>query len=134
MRVLPRREGFTLIELMIVIVIIGILAMIANTAYWSVKDRGLKASMQADLKNAAAQQELYYSSHNSYAPSAIYLAQYNASPGVILTITYAAPDGWAGTATHVSLQAAQCGLAVNYAPLVDAPPATTTGIVACTGQ
>jgi prepilin-type N-terminal cleavage/methylation domain-containing protein len=134
MRVLPRREGFTLIELLIVIVIIGILAMIAISLFWTVKDRGLQASMQADLKNAAAQQELYYASHNSYAPTAIYLAQYNPSPGVVLTVTYAQPDGWAGIATHVSLPTAQCGLAVNNAPVASAPPATQSGIIACTGM
>ena len=132
MRVLPRREGFTLIELMIVIVIIGILAMIAVSLFWGVKDRGLQASMQADLKNAAAQQELYYSSYNTYAPTAIYLSNYNPSPGVQLSVTYAAPDGWAGIATHVSVTGAQCGIAVNNAPLASAPPATVTGIVACT--
>lgn len=134
MRVLPRREGFTLIELLIVIVILGILAMIAMNAFWRVKDRGLQASMQADLKNAAAQQELYYSSHNTYAPTAIYLSEYNASQGVTLNVTYAQPDGWAGTATHISLTGAQCGIAVNAAPLALAPPATTPGIVACTGM
>jgi prepilin-type N-terminal cleavage/methylation domain-containing protein len=134
MRILPRREGFTLIELMIVIVIIGILAMISVSLFWNVKDRSIEASMQADLKNAAAQQELYYSSHHSYAPTAIYLAEYNASPGVVLTVTYAAPDGWAGIATHISLQTSQCGLAVNSAPLSNAPPATSPGIIACTGM
>lgn len=134
MRALPRREGFTLIELMIVIVIIGILAMIAVSLFWGVKNRGIGASMQADLKNAAAQQELYYSSYNSYAPTAVYLSEYNASPGVQLTVTYAQPDGWAGIATHISVTGAQCGLAVNAAPLAAAPPASTTGIIACTGM
>ncbi|HEX6308351.1 MAG TPA: prepilin-type N-terminal cleavage/methylation domain-containing protein [Longimicrobiales bacterium] len=133
MRVLPRREGFTLIELMIVIVIIGILAMIAVSLFWRVKDRGIQASMQADLKNAAAQQEIYYSSYLAYAPTAMYLASYNTSPGVSLTVTYSGPDGWAGVVTHASVPAAQCGLAVNSAPIASAPPALQSGIVACTG-
>lgn len=134
MRVLPRREGFTLIELLIVIVIIGILAMIAVSLFWNVKDKGLQAAMQSDLKNAAAQQELYYATHNQYAPTAVYLSNYNPSAGVVLTMSYAEADGWAGIATHVSLPGAQCGLAVNNADPTLAPPATTSGIIACTGM
>lgn len=134
MRILPRREGFTLIELLIVIVIIGILAMIAVSLFWNVKDRGIQASMQSDLKNAAAQQELYYASHNRYAPTATYLANYTTSSGVVLTMSYAESDGWAGIATHISLPGAQCGLAVNNADPALAPPATTVGIISCTGM
>ncbi|HEX6135807.1 MAG TPA: prepilin-type N-terminal cleavage/methylation domain-containing protein [Longimicrobiales bacterium] len=134
MRVLPRREGFTLIELMIVIVIIGILAMIAVSLFWNVKDRGLGASMQSDLKTAATQQELYFSAHSTYASSAAALTDFHPSPGVVLTINYGQADGWAGITTHVSLPpGVQCGLAVNGALLSDAPPATTHGVVACTG-
>jgi prepilin-type N-terminal cleavage/methylation domain-containing protein len=132
-RLLPTREGFTLIELLIVIVIIGILAMIATSVFWKVKDRGLEASMQQDLKTAATQQELYYSTHNTYAGSTADLTDYDGSTGVVLTITYGAPDGWAATATHTSLVTAQCGLAVNNAPISDAPPAAVAGVVACTG-
>jgi prepilin-type N-terminal cleavage/methylation domain-containing protein len=133
MRLLPPREGFTLIELLIVIVIIGILAMIATSLFWGVKDRGLQTSMQSDLRSAATQQELYYAVHNSYAATPANLSDFAPSPGVVLTITYNGADGWAGTTTHPSLAAAQCGLAVNNAPLGSAPPVTAPGVVACTG-
>jgi prepilin-type N-terminal cleavage/methylation domain-containing protein len=133
MRVLPRREGFTLIELLIVIVIIGILAMIAVSLFWGVKDRGIQASMQSDLKSAATQQELYFATHSTYAANATDLTDFAASPGVTLTINYGMPDGWAGITTHSGLAAAQCGLAINGAALADAPPASVTGVIACTG-
>lgn len=130
---LPTREGFTLIELLIVIVIIGILAMIATSLFWSVKDRGLQASMQTDLKTAATQQELYYAVHNRYAPTAADLVDFHASPGVQLTIAYSGANGWSGVVTHSSIAGVQCGLVVNNAPLASAPPATMQGVVACTG-
>lgn len=133
MRDLPRREGFTLIELLIVIVIIGILAMIATSLFWGVKDRGLQSSMQSDLKSAATQQELYFASNNTYAPTASDLVDFTASPGVLLTINYGQTDGWAGVVTHNSLTGAQCGLAVNNAPLASASPATAPGVISCTG-
>jgi type IV pilus assembly protein PilA len=60
-----RREGFTLIELLIVIVIIGILAAIAIPKFGATREKAYVKAMESDLRNLAAQQEIYYSDSGS---------------------------------------------------------------------
>ena len=59
-------KGFTLIELMIVIAIIGILAAIAIPQFTRYRQRSHDSSAQADLRNAATAQEGFFVDASRY--------------------------------------------------------------------
>jgi type IV pilus assembly protein PilA len=59
-------KGFTLIELMIVIAIIGILAAIAIPQFNSYRSRSYNAGALSDMKNIQTAMEAYYVDHQKY--------------------------------------------------------------------
>ena len=65
-KMMRKNEGFTLIELMIVIAIIGILAAIAIPQFSAYRTRSYNAAAEADLRNAATAQEAYYVDKQTY--------------------------------------------------------------------
>lgn len=60
------KSGFTIVELLIVIVIIGILAAITIVSYTGITQRAVTSTVQADLANAKKQLTLYYTDNGSY--------------------------------------------------------------------
>lgn len=61
------RRGFTFIELLTVITVIGVLASIAIPKYRGTKERALVASMISDLRNLVSAQEGFYTGNDDYA-------------------------------------------------------------------
>jgi prepilin-type N-terminal cleavage/methylation domain-containing protein len=61
-----KQTGFTIVELLIVIVVIGILAAITVTAFNGVQDRSRDARSQADIKNVVTIIEKYAADNGSY--------------------------------------------------------------------
>jgi prepilin-type N-terminal cleavage/methylation domain-containing protein len=128
---LLRARGFTLVELLIVMAVVGILAAIAIPKFTSMQEKAFVAVVTSDLKNLASQQELYMTNRQTYASGLSDLTNYSASDDVTVSINEASVGGWAATGTHSGLAGAQCGIFYGSASATNASPATIPGSVAC---
>ncbi len=58
------KQGFTLVEIMIVVVIIGLLAAMAIPAFQRVRENSIKSRMDNDARQLASAAQQYFLEHN----------------------------------------------------------------------
>ena len=109
---LRHRNAFTVIELLIVVVIIGILLAIAIPKFANNKSKTYQAAMKSDLVKLVRAQEAYFTDSSKYATSAAQL-KFQGSPGVSAPAIVTGQGFWTATVTHSQLPGVVCSVGVN---------------------
>ena len=102
MKIRKNNQGFSLIELLIVVVIIGILAAIAIPQFSAYRAQGFNARASSDLRNLATAQEAYFAANASYTSNLADLTGFRQSPGVTVTVGGITTTSFTATASHTS--------------------------------
>lgn len=119
------RPGFTLAELVVVIVIVGVLAAIAIPKFAEAKTQAVAATAQSDLRNLVVAQDSHHGDHRTYT-SDLGLLDVTPSADVVLTVVEQSATGWSATATFRN---GQC--AIYYGSAAPLFPATVSAVVGC---
>ena len=112
--------GFTLVEVLVVVAVIGILAAIAIPQFAAHRKRGHEATLKSDLRNAAASEEAYFTQNQAYKPGALSSGTppgYNKSADISGMDSTVGTNTFSLTATHSNCN----GITWTYS--------STTGIV-----
>jgi len=118
-----KEKGFTLVELMIVIIILAVLTGIAIPSYMALRNRARESATEAEMKNIATALELYMADIEKYPATLTITAYMDPVP---------ANDAWGKTYVY-----AQTGSGTGYTLTsygVDGATAGDDDIVFTNGQ
>jgi type IV pilus assembly protein PilA len=95
-----RKGGFTLVEVLIIIAIIGLLAVIGIPQFIAYRSRSIDAQLKSDLRNAAVAIESYFTKKTVYPASIdeIQAFGFQTTGGVTLTFALVTPSTYTITA------------------------------------
>ena len=114
-RGLVARAGFTIIELFMVMVVLGILAALMIEHISELKQHAYISTMQSDLRNLETAEEGYFVEFDTYTPSLL-PDRYTPSTNDTFTILSASVTGWSAVVTRLNdtgLGTTSCHIAVG---------------------
>jgi prepilin-type N-terminal cleavage/methylation domain-containing protein len=121
-----KEQGFTIVELLIVIVVIGILAALVLNSFRGVQERARDTKRRTDINAQASQLEVYYTDNGGYP---VFTGQVNTDSWLTANLKGADLNAWRApnqTANSMVNSATPTKDQYGYTPLQD------DGTTACT--
>ena len=113
---MSRRTGFTLVELLVVIVVIGMLASIAIPKFANSKQKTALAAMKSDLRNLVTAEQAYFSDWGTYTAT-LSTSLYRATTGVTLGAITVTTGGFSASATFPGATTFTCAIELGAGAL-----------------
>ncbi|MBI2168095.1 MAG: prepilin-type N-terminal cleavage/methylation domain-containing protein [Actinobacteria bacterium] len=129
-----KEDGFTLIELMVVVLIIAILVAIAVPTFLGARGSSQDRAAQSDLRNALSAAKLFYADNETYAEASMTASELgDIEPSLVFSATEtvvntagATDVGYVGNATDVTFVRRSASGAVVFSICDDTDPASST--------
>lgn len=122
-----RRKGFTFVELLVVMLLLGALSSMAVPRYREYKTRAYIAAMQSDLGNLKVAQEVFWSEHLKYATDTTSLEVRITADVAISISSEDVNGGYTAIATHSNVPGRQCETAMGREATPNEPGAIVCG-------
>jgi prepilin-type N-terminal cleavage/methylation domain-containing protein len=126
---MKRRKGFTFVEMMVVMTLLGALAGMAVPRIREYKQRAYLAALQTDLGNLKIAQESHWGEHLQYATDTTKL-EFRITRDVLISISSQdLAGGYTAIATHTNLPGRQCATSMGPESAPREPGSITCGPV-----
>jgi type IV pilus assembly protein PilE len=130
-------NGFTLIKLLVMVLVVSSLAAFAIPALAGRRERTLEAAMQSDLRKLVSAQDAFYRDNQTYARSigpaqGVSTVAFEPNGDNVITLSSVSAAGWAAQVTNPALKGSitRCGIFVGRAAAPNAA-VTAEGVPAC---
>lgn len=125
-----RKAGFTLVELLVVVIVLGVLATLAIPRFMTTREQAFRSAAVSDLRNLATAQEALWRMEGGYAPD-VQTLRIETSRNVAVEITQSSLTGWAARAYHTAAPTDVCGYFEGDADPANGAPAVRPGEIRC---
>ncbi|MCC6931085.1 MAG: prepilin-type N-terminal cleavage/methylation domain-containing protein [Gemmatimonadaceae bacterium] len=123
---MPRRSGFTFVEILVAMAVFGVLSAIAVPKYRQMREKAYVGALKADLAELRIAQEGFWAENHSYTTDTTQL-DWRSTSDVRVDISVSDPyAGFDATARHLSMAGIQCSMSVGRVTAAGTPSGDIT--------